>query len=284
MNDEIDARRQVSAFFAHFIPQLAIAGRFALRLQSQLRERTEDKGGDAWQSAITDADLGVQRFLEAYTLAELPDWGFFGEESAQSDNTPYFPAASRTRVALDPINGTRLYRDGSPLFDILISLTVDERLVATLSYMPGMGVLYAASAFAGNFCRTGADLGTDEPLILPDGPGAVATYRAGHLTPALSTVTKVVDLADDYSPVDPRCCLNSIFTGELTGFLMLDCALLDVGATAFAVARAGGIATRPDGSALEDFEHFDPERRQDLLVCRDRELHAAMVSALAAAG
>ena len=147
---DADASRIMERFFTLFMPQLEIAGRYALSLQRRLADRG-DKHGDAWTSVVTDADLGVQHYLEAFVLAECPDWHLHGEEHAQSFNTRYLPAASPVRLLLDPINGTRLYRDGADSFDILLSLSIGGRLMATLSYMPARGVFYGAARDRGAF-------------------------------------------------------------------------------------------------------------------------------------
>ena len=57
-------------FFEVFMPALAQAGRYALEIRDRIESRPE-KSGDAWTSVVTDADLGVQHYLEAVALAWL---------------------------------------------------------------------------------------------------------------------------------------------------------------------------------------------------------------------
>lgn len=274
----------ITLFFDVFHPQLAIVGQYAAELQTRLGSRSDTKSGDAWTSALTDADLGVQRYLEAYTLARFPQWYFYGEEHAHSDNTKYFDPSASVAVLLDPINGTRLYKDGADSYDILMSLRVDQRIVATISHMPAQQVSYLADRSHG--CRkliTGND--TTSPLSVSVAAATndnmtLATYQADALSERLPKSVHRLDMLSDYRADDPRCCLNTIFENELGGYLFRDCALLDVGATAFAVCCAGGIATKPDGSALTIFESFDPDHREDLLVCMNHRLHDETTNAL----
>ncbi|MEL7310108.1 MAG: inositol monophosphatase family protein [Pseudomonadota bacterium] len=280
------AHRASLRFIDCLVPSLVTAGQYALSLQGRLRHRAEPKTGDAWQSALTDADIGVQQFIEAVVLAKLPGWDFYGEEHAATSNTPYFPTGADACVMLDPINGTRLYRDNSPWFDLLVSLRWRGSIIATLSYHPALSRLYGSSLFAPSFVLTGADLRNAEPLeVVTQEAAPLGVYQCPpRLIDAVAAIQPIFDFSADYDPSDSRCALNSLFTGQLSGYLMLDCALLDVGATAFAVTRLGGKATRPDGTSLNAFDQFDPERRADLLVTRTPALHEALVESIQRSG
>ncbi|MEO0576260.1 MAG: inositol monophosphatase family protein [Pseudomonadota bacterium] len=282
---DLNTTNLINQFVDTFLPQLIIAGNYARQLQGRLQSRPEAKSGDAWTSVLTDADLGVQRYLEAYTLAQVPDWYFYGEEHAQSDNTKYFDPAARIAIMLDPINGTRLYKDGADSYDILLSLRIDDRIVATISHMPAQQITYIADCYDG--CRridhTGAAATSSSAINVGPSNNAnmtLATYQTDALAALLPASVDNVNMLTDYAADDPRCCLNSIFEGQLGGYLFCDCALLDVGATAFAVTCAGGVATKPDGNPLDVFAHFDPERREDLLVCMNPKLHDVVSKAI----
>lgn len=266
------------AFFDCFMPALVRAGRYALEIRDRLEARPA-KDGDAWTSVITDADLGVQHYLEAVALAEFPRWGFWGEERDASFNTPYFDDDAEITIALDPINGTRIYADGGDGFDILVSMIRRGRVEATLSYMPARRRFYAAST-AGAFT---AEVGAPRrPLALDNPSMTLAVYKADAWRSLLPPEVDVFDTVSEYGVDDARCTLNNIFHGDIGGYLMGPTPLLDVGATAFTVTRAGGIATQPDGAAFDHFERFDPARPEPLLVCANPRLHAAVTGAIAA--
>lgn len=266
-------------FLECFMPALVRAGRYALEIRSRLAARPA-KDGDAWTSVVTDADLGVQHYLEAVALAEFPGWNFWGEERDASFNTPYFRRDAEIMLALDPINGTRTYGDGGDGFDILISMIRRGQVEATLSYMPARQRFYGATA-AGAFTAL-AD-GQRRPLRVDNTSMTLTVYKADAWRALLPAEVDVFDIVEAYGVDDPRCCLNNVFHGDIGGYLMGATPLLDVGATAFTVTRAGGIATAPDGSAFEHFEHFDPARPEPLLVCANPRLHAAVSAAIASA-
>ncbi|MEM9172398.1 MAG: inositol monophosphatase family protein [Pseudomonadota bacterium] len=268
----------IDEFVTAFTQQLTLAGRYALQLQDQLPEHSTAKHGDAWTSVLTDADIGVQQFIEAWILATHPDWGFFGEEYELSRNTRYFDPQAEVVVNLDPINGTRLYRDGASQFDLLASLTWRGQMLASVSHMPAIATTFIAAVDRPAVMHTPHSSQPIRPAT-PANPW-LGVYQADELVARLPQSTQVFDMLNDYDKHDPRCCLNSLFTGALGGYLFLDCALLDVGATAFAVHQAGGIATDPVGRPLELFGHFDPQQHADLLVCMNHELHRDVVTAL----
>ncbi|MEM7610355.1 MAG: inositol monophosphatase family protein [Pseudomonadota bacterium] len=282
MTSDDFARACTDTFFELYMPQLLIAGGYALGLQGRVGARPT-KDGDAWTSVLTDADLGVQHFLEAVTLGAQPDWGFFGEEHESSFNTAYFPADAQVSVLLDPINGTRLYRDGADSFDIIISLTVNRRLTATLSYMPARGQFFGASRFEPAFHASENDL-KRSPLINRSSGLTLAVYQDDTWRGDLPRGVNVFDVSASYQADDPRCCLNSVFTGELDGYLFGGCALLDIGATAFTVTQAGGQMSLPNGDVASYFDEFHGQLKGPLLVTMNDALHSTVASALKAAG
>lgn len=265
-------------FFDVFMPALAQAGRYALEIRDRIESRPE-KSGDAWTSVVTDADLGVQHYLEAVALAEFPAWGFWGEERDASFHTRYFPDDAEYLLALDPINGTRIYRERGDDFDIIISLIRKGRVEATLSYMPARGQFYGADLETGAFIqRTGA---ARETLRVDNGSMTLAVYKADDWVALLPEAVAVYDTLGAYVSGDPRNCMNNVFHGQIGGYLMGATPLLDVGATAFTVAQADGLSTQPDGQPFDHFARFDPARAESLLVCANPALHAAVSSAIA---
>ncbi|MFK8053198.1 MAG: inositol monophosphatase [Woeseiaceae bacterium] len=267
----------IDEFIRRFVPAIQTAGDYALAIQASIGQR-EIKQGDAWTSVLTDADLGVQHFFEAIMLAEFPDWNFFGEEHAMSFNTRFFETQSTT-VWLDPVNGTRMYKDGADSFDVLLSLTISGQLAATLSYMPARKRIFGATRTQGAFT---IDTRSNEKcqLRVQPAPLTLTLYQADHWRDALHPDIDVVDFVTDYAPDNPACCLNNVLTGQLGGFLFGATPLLDVGATAFTVSQAGGIACLPNGQAFNYFERFNGEQPADLLVCANPELAKLVTQSL----
>ncbi|MEL7297834.1 MAG: inositol monophosphatase family protein [Pseudomonadota bacterium] len=280
MTEAVPGRERdlIERFLDLMLPAVVTAGRYARQLQPKISVRPQ-KNGDSWTSVLTDADLGVQHYFEALLIAHCPDWFFYGEERDQSFNTDYFDA-SPICVWLDPINGTRLYRDGADTFDVLVSLTLNGKLLATLSAMPGRQTIYGADLIHGAYRLNSERLDHRMPVSAQSRNQTLAVYQADRWRPYLPDDIEIFDVSADYRADDVRCCMNSVLTGELGGYLFGDVALLDVGATAFNVTQAGGVCSRPDGTTTDWFDAFSGLRRDDLLVCGNPVLHAAVTAAL----
>ncbi len=269
----------------YYLPLLVAAGDYALAIQPQVRGPQAKPGVNPWTQAITDADLAIQNYFEVATLARDPALGFFGEESAQSANTGYFPGDAETVMHLDPVNGTFLYQGQRDGWDIMLSISHAARLRSVISYVPARGVFYlAVDAIALTGQRDDPRLAAMRPLTLPPARRACLTYGAPGVVSALRPVFDAFDVVEDDDPARGLDNLNALFTGGISAFACQGGDMLDWGALAYVVQAAGGVVSRLDGSALEScFERFDPEHSEDLLVAANAAVHAEILDLLAAA-
>lgn len=77
---------------------------------------TENKQGDEGFDPVTVADRGAEEAMRRILSAERPDDGVFGEEQERT------PGTSGLTWVLDPIDGTRAFISGLPLWGTLIAL------------------------------------------------------------------------------------------------------------------------------------------------------------------
>src|SRR5690606_4205381 len=84
--------------------------------------RVEDKG-DSRYDPVTVADQAAEAAMRQLIAHQYPDHGIYGEEQAQT-----FGSSPYTWV-LDPIDGTRSYVMGTPLWGTLIALNDGQRPV-----------------------------------------------------------------------------------------------------------------------------------------------------------
>ena len=265
-----------------YLPMLVIAGDYARGIQPRISGPPPKAGQNSWVQAITDADQSVQTFIEVATLARFPTVGFYGEEDAESRNTRYFPQDAVTKVWLDPINGTYLYKNQRPGWDIILSITRHGQLLAAVSYMPVRERFYVGirgyGAFTGD--RAASRMGMMSPLATRTGDRVCVTYQAAH---ALAQLRKrhwnVFDIVDDDDPGRPFDNLNDLFTGRLAAYASDRADLLDWGAMAFIVTQAGGVASGLDGRPFDAFDDFNL-RSTDMLVATTPDVHAELLAAL----
>jgi myo-inositol-1(or 4)-monophosphatase len=90
-----------------------------------------DLKGD--QSPVTAADRGAEQAMRAILASHFPDHGILGEEFGL-DN-----AGARLRWVLDPIDGTRAFITGRPVFGCLVALMDGDRPILGIIDQPVTG-------------------------------------------------------------------------------------------------------------------------------------------------
>ena len=272
----------IEEMVGEFLGLLITAGDYALAIQPQIAGPDQKDGHNAWVSALTHADLSVQNFFEVAMLARYPHVTFYGEEHASSFNQRYFPSPAEISVHLDPINGTFLYKNQRPGWDVLVSIARHRRLMAAVSYVPSSGRFYLAvrgrGALTGD--RRSPRLDDFWPLHTKPGSRNCLTYQAPEVNQRLRPDFQCYDIVTDDDPARGLDNLNEFFSGKLAAFACRKGECLDWGAAAFIAVAAGGKASRLDGSPLSIFEDFDPQDTVDMVVATDPTTHAEIMSRL----
>jgi histidinol-phosphatase len=92
---------------------------------------------------VTIADRQSEERLRAMITARFPDHGILGEEYGEIN------AGSRFRWILDPIDGTKSFVQGVPLYGVLVGLERDGEAIAGVCYLPALDEMIAAAAGLG---------------------------------------------------------------------------------------------------------------------------------------
>jgi histidinol-phosphatase len=113
-----------------------MAGRLALRY-FEGSFQVEHKGD---QSPVTVADREAELLLRQELLGRFPDDGFLGEEGGEK------PGGSGYRWVVDPIDGTRSFVRGIPLWGTIVGLEHQGEPIAGVVMMPALnaGQVYRA--------------------------------------------------------------------------------------------------------------------------------------------
>jgi len=98
---------------------------------------------------VTEADREAERAIRELIAGRFPDHGLIGEE--------WDPKRSDGRFAwiIDPIDGTRAFITGVPVWGTLIGFTVDGRAVAGLMAQPFTGEVYLSMPGEAHYHRGG---------------------------------------------------------------------------------------------------------------------------------
>ncbi|MBI3693355.1 MAG: histidinol phosphate phosphatase [Acidobacteria bacterium] len=128
--------------------ELSIARAAALRageLALVHRARGLDPEVKSDGSPVTAADRECEQLLARLLDEAFPDDGILGEEGARKDSR------SGRRWILDPIDGTRDFVRGNPVWATLIGLEAGGQPVAGVAHFPALGETYCAAAGHGAY-------------------------------------------------------------------------------------------------------------------------------------
>ena len=96
---------------------------------------------------VTEADRGAEELIRSRIAETFPDDVVVGEEFGTSDGASSGSAGAGGRHwYIDPIDGTRSFVRGVPLYGILIGLEVDGRVEVGVAHFPGIGETVAAAS------------------------------------------------------------------------------------------------------------------------------------------
>ncbi|HSG49729.1 MAG TPA: inositol monophosphatase family protein, partial [Longimicrobiales bacterium] len=110
------------------------AGEVTLRYFGGIVE-SEAKGDG---SPVTIADREAEQLIRREVAARFPEHGVLGEEF------PVTNEGARVRWILDPIDGTRSFMRGVPLYGVLIGVEVDGVPVVGVAHFPALGEMVSA--------------------------------------------------------------------------------------------------------------------------------------------
>jgi histidinol phosphatase-like enzyme (inositol monophosphatase family) len=151
----LDARIAPAAELARLTGDVALG-----HYRSHLVVETKPDG-----SPVTAADRAAERAAREWIARHFPDDGVLGEELGEER-----PGARR-RWVIDPIDGTKAFVSGTPLWGSLVALCEGERVLAGAAYFPAIGELVAAAPGAGCWwngsrCTVSAVATITEALVL----------------------------------------------------------------------------------------------------------------------
>jgi histidinol-phosphatase len=96
-------------------------------------------------SPVTRADRGAEELLRKSLLSRFPGDGFLGEEFGNT------PGTSGYRWVIDPIDGTRSFVRGIPIWACLVGLEFKGELIAGVVALPAMKQVFHALRGNGAF-------------------------------------------------------------------------------------------------------------------------------------
>jgi len=112
------------------------AGQILLKYRGKARVlRSKRDFGDI----VTEADEASEKHIIISLKKAFPTHSFLSEESGQTKQD------SEYRWVIDPLDGTKEFAKGIPLFAVIIALEYKEELILGIAYHPVFGDLYSAA-------------------------------------------------------------------------------------------------------------------------------------------
>ena len=99
---------------------------------------------------VTRADREVETFIRARIRETFPEHGIIGEEFGEESPT------REMAWLIDPIDGTRGFLAGTPMWGILLGLTAGGETLAGFMCQPFLGEIYVGSPLGGTVLAGGA--------------------------------------------------------------------------------------------------------------------------------
>jgi len=251
--------------FAH---RLADAAGSVIRPYFRKRIDVNDKGAAGFYDPVTEADLRAEETIRALIATSYPQDGILGEELGDA------PGTSGYRWVIDPIDGTRAFIAGQPLWGTLIALEYHGVPELGIIDQPILGERFLG--YAGK-----------ASLITPDGTSALKTRACAHLKDALLSTTHPWDYFDESEgPAFVRLAQRvqmSRFGGDCYAYGLLAAGFIDIVVEAqlkpWDVAALIPIIEGAGGS-ITDWEGRPVENGGKVLATGDKRVHVEALAIL----
>ncbi len=194
---------------------------------------------------VTDADQSVEQSMRRTLSRARPRDAFYGEEEGSSGWGP-------RRWVVDPIDGTKNFVRGVPVWATLIALMVEDEVVASVASAPALGRRWWASKGGGAF--TGKSLFSATPCYVSD----VGTLENASLSYSSLHGWDSRGRQDDFIALTRRCWRSRAY-GDFWSYMLVaegavdvavepELELYDMAALCLIVDEAGGRFTSLDGT------------------------------------
>lgn len=192
-------------------------------------------------SEVTAADLAAETLVRARLAERFPADGVVGEEHDDTEGT------SGRRWVVDPIDGTKAFTKGVPLYSTLIALIDEHGPAVGVIHLPGLDETVAAgrglgATFNGVPCRV-----SDHPTL----DGAYATTSAmGYWPPA--DLQRLLDSGVEFRTWGDAYGYALVASGRAEAMIDPLANPWDVAPMAVIIPEAGGRFSNYDGVEQAD--------------------------------
>ena len=218
------------------------------------------------QSPVTIADVQTEQTIKNIILDRFPNHGFFGEETGKVN------AGAEFNWLIDPIDGTKSFVRGYPMFSTQIALMQGDELILGVSNAPGFNELAYAEKGKGAFLNnkpinvSGYTALNQSALSLGNIASLAASPQWANLGQIITQVQRIRGYGDFLH-------YHLLASGKIDAIIESDVNILDIAALSVIVREAGGIFTDLSGGALN-------LETKTVLAAASAEIHADLLARL----
>jgi histidinol phosphatase-like enzyme (inositol monophosphatase family) len=217
---------------------------------------------------VTDGDREAERAIRETISARFPDHAIVGEELADKSSD------GRFSWIVDPIDGTRAFISGAPVWGTLIGFRVDGRTIAGLMAQPFTGETYLGMPGQATYLRGGEKL-----ILKTSGVTDIAQAKLSATSPDIFETSGTGRQWEALS----RAALLTRYGLDCYAYCMLAAGHLDIVCEAAlknvdlaplvpVIENAGGVVSTWDGKPAE--------HGGNCVAAATRELHQAALELL----
>ena len=186
-------------------------------------------------SPVTPADVASEQALRRVISLAFPNHGILGEEQGESPGTEPF------RWVIDPLDGTRTFLRGVPLYGVLVGVEARTEPVAGVIYLPALGEMIAAArgegcTWNGRPCRVSQVRELSQATLVVTSPRAMRRAAAVGYEDLARTVRMERTWGDCYGHA-------LVATGRADIAIDTSVAIWDLAAVLPIIEEAGGLFT-----------------------------------------
>ena len=217
-------------------PIIREAGSIALSHFNNLQQLKISKKSP--RDFVTEADIAVESFLKDTLTQQYPQFGFWGEESGQSEN-------QSSRWVVDPIDGTHSFSKGQYFWAISVALEVDRDIVLGVVYAPALNDYYCAEKSKGAW-KNGHPISVSDELSLANsmvatGFACIRSYKEENNLQRFCRIAEQTTGQRRFGSAALDLCL--VADGQVDAFWEQELNLYDIAAGALIAAEAGATIT-----------------------------------------
>lgn len=198
-------------------------------------------------SPVTEVDVNAEKAIKSLLKKQFPKHGFYGEETGRES------ADAEYLWLVDPIDGTKAFVRGYPMFSVQIALMHKGELILGVSYAPcwngGAGEIVFAEK------GRGAWLGEERLQVSDVDTLGKATLSTGNLArlakaPQWATLGQLIPQLHRIRGYGDFLHYHMLANGKLDAVVESDVNILDIAALTVIVREAGGTFTDLNGGPI----------------------------------